>query len=231
MTARFARSSLRRGRVICGTFCDADSRPQCAPRGNLSSLPLLSLPSRTRTRQHDLGSVQFLRICAPDNRRRFEHHTLDLQAGQITGQFHDRFCGGIDLPDLGDFPAGLAWMGNPGAHHPGGLGHIDRRGPRDHRAVVLAVDLDRLTHWLALPPHAGGRFVSRVARRGAVSKGMRNLTGVLEATVLDPSSEGPRRLTDRRPQRAKENSASTGNPPLSHQRGTAGRSRTRCPHR
>src|SRR6266516_2114270 len=58
---------------------------------------------------------------------------------------------------------------------------------------------------------------------------MRNLTGVLEATVLDPSSEGPRRLTDRRPQRAKENSASTGNPPLSHQRGTAGRSRTPVP--
>src|SRR5450755_3983821 len=43
---------------------------------------------------------------------------------------------------------------------------------------------------------------------------MRNLTGVLEATVLDPSGKGPRRLTDRRPQHAREDSASTGNPLL-----------------
>src|ERR1039457_4345949 len=43
---------------------------------------------------------------------------------------------------------------------------------------------------------------------------MRNLTGVLEATVFGPSGKGPRHLTNRRPQRAREDSASTGNPLL-----------------
>jgi len=42
-------------------------------------------------------------------------------------------------PDL------VAW-GHPGAHHPRGPGHTDRRSPRDHRAIVVAVDLDRFSH-------------------------------------------------------------------------------------
>jgi Transposase len=42
-----------------GTVCDADSRPQSRCRRGPSSLPLLSFPSRTRPRRHDLGNVQF----------------------------------------------------------------------------------------------------------------------------------------------------------------------------
>ena len=51
---RFVRSSLRHGRVICRTVRNADSRQRRSSGYNLSSLPLLPFPSRTRTQEHDL---------------------------------------------------------------------------------------------------------------------------------------------------------------------------------
>jgi len=51
VTARFVRSFLHGGRVICRAVRDADSRPQSASGHYPSSLPLLPIPSQTRTRQ------------------------------------------------------------------------------------------------------------------------------------------------------------------------------------
>jgi Helix-turn-helix domain/Bacterial regulatory proteins, gntR family len=51
VTARFVRSSLRGGGVVCGTIRDTDSRPQTPAGRYPSSLPLLTFPWRTCARQ------------------------------------------------------------------------------------------------------------------------------------------------------------------------------------
>ena len=41
-------------------------------------------------------------------------------------------------------------MRHPQAHHPGGLGHVDRRDPLDDLFVLIDLHLDRLLHRLVL---------------------------------------------------------------------------------
>jgi len=91
-----------------------------------------------------------------------------------------------DRPDRGHPPVRDRLVRHPQAHHPAGLGHVDRRDPRHDLVVLVDPYLDRLLHRLVL--------LSGVASPDGAARGDRwdsqNLTGVLVATVRNPS-KGP----------------------------------------
>src|SRR5205814_10310764 len=87
-----------------------------------------------------------------------------------------------------------AWpvlLGDPGAHHPGPLRHVDRGDPLPDPLMLLLVNLPRLLHGGHLP-YARAAEQGRAARGSRSGKG--NLTGVLVATMRDLSRSGPQRL-------------------------------------
>ena len=92
--------------------------------------------------------------------------------------------------------------GQPHAHLARRLGHIDRGDPLDHQLVLGVGNLHRPRHHrrLLLVSASCSHFacppiesipLHRVDRPGASVKGTEILTGVLEATVRDPSRSGP----------------------------------------
>jgi hypothetical protein len=54
MTALFCPLLLRRGRVICSTVCETDSRPRCSCSDYRSPVRFLPVLSQTRTQRRDL---------------------------------------------------------------------------------------------------------------------------------------------------------------------------------
>ena len=126
-------------------------------------------------------------------RRGLDGDLLDPQLHQLTGQVADRAGGGLHVPHLADSPV---LTRGPHAHHSGCLGHVDGAYPFHHQLVIGVGNLfgHRSVLWFrsqfACPPihteHGAGRL-------GASVKGTESLTGVLEATVRDPSRSGPRR--------------------------------------
>src|SRR4051794_6467865 len=109
-------------------------------------------------------------------------------------------------PDLGDPPPRDRLVRCSQAHHAAGLGHIDRRDPFHDRFMFLDMHLDRLLHRCVLL--FGPRLAWRAARGDRWDS--QNLTGVLVATVRNPSrAPAPDRPTA---SHATETTASGGQP-------------------
>src|SRR5712691_12717416 len=84
----------------------------------------------------------------------------------------------------------------------------DRRRGSLRGPVRVSVSISiRLSSNRIHAPHRAGRL-------GASVKGTESLTGVLEATVRDPSRSGPRRQAHVRAYAPRETSASAGDPTL-----------------
>ena len=90
-------------------------------------------------------------------------------------------------------PSPAASSGAPHTHLARRLGHIDRGDPLDDQLVLGVGNLLRLQTCLlphlSCPPNTF--TLDRSGRLGASVKGTEILTGVLEATVRDPSRSGP----------------------------------------
>ena len=84
----------------------------------------------------------------------------------------------------------LARLLHPHAHLARVLGDIDRTHPLHHKLMLGVGNLLRFLLQLACPPITSARS-NRVVARGPRSRGTEILTGVLEATVRDPSRSGP----------------------------------------
>src|ERR1700692_2264387 len=91
-------------------------------------------------------------------------------------------------PHLADPPARPA--AHPHAHLARVLGDIDRAHPFQHKLMLGVGYLFRFLLQLACPPITSARS-NRAGCPGASVQGTEILTGVLEATVRDPSRSGP----------------------------------------
>ena len=129
---------------------------------------------------------------APVIRGGLQHHPGHPLAAQMITELDQRRGGRRDRPDLGHPPARDRLVRDPQAHHPAGLGHVDRRDPLHDLFVLVDLHLDRLLHRLVL--------LSGVASPGGAARGDRwdsqNLTGVLVATVRNPSKGPGARLSN-----------------------------------
>ena len=112
---------------------------------------------------------------------------LDALAAQVIAQLGDRVHRRAHRPHVHHAPAGPVLIRHPGAHHPGRLRHVHRGDPLVNPLVLLVFHLLRLLHGSCLPyPRA-----CRTAGCPGAPVGKQRLTGVLVATMRDPSGQGP----------------------------------------
>ena len=123
----------------------------------------------------------------PIVRRRLQDDPLDTLFDKMVGELGDPFGRRRHLPYLGHPLAGDARVGHAGADHSGGLGDVDR-GDTFHDLVLLVhLELLRVFHRLFLL--TWGRFAAWACP--GVRWELQTLTGVLVATVRDPSKGAP----------------------------------------
>jgi len=111
---------------------------------------------------------------------------------ELGGEFGDRAGRGRHVSHPAG-PSTSSILRRPDTYLARRLGHIDRGDPLDDQLVLGVGNLLRLQFCLLLhlccPPNTF--TLDRSGRLGASVKGTEILTGVLEATVRDPSRSGP----------------------------------------
>ena len=128
----------------------------------------------------------------PVIRCRFHGHPVDPVHHELGGEFGDRAGRGRHIPHPAG-PSTSSILRRPDTYLARRLGHIDRGDPLDDQLVLGVGNLLRLQTCLlphlSCPPNTF--TLDRSGRLGASVKGTEILTGVLEATVRDPSRSGP----------------------------------------
>ena len=124
---------------------------------------------------------------SPVVRRRLQYDAFDPLFDEVLRELGDRLGAGLHLPHLCHPLARHTCVRDPGADHAAGLGDVDR-GDTFHDLVLLS-DLDLLGALHRLLILSWGRLAERACL--GVRWELHNLTGVLVATVRDPSRGAP----------------------------------------
>ena len=133
------------------------------------------------------GAFQHVVPDPPVVRGGLQRHHLNPVRHQPGGQRQHRVHGGPHLPDRAVPGTGPGRVRRAGAHHPRGLGHIDRGYPVKDPLVLLILDYLRLAHHGLL---CSWRWVSS-GLPGGLGQESRNTDRRAQGNKKRPSGQGP----------------------------------------
>ena len=114
--------------------------------------------------------------------------TSNALAAQVIAQLGDRAHRRRHRPDVHLAAARAVLIRDPGADHPGRLRHVDGGDPLPGPLVLLVFNLLRLLHGQPASIYARSCKTAGCPRGPGQSE---RLTGVLVATMRDPSGQDP----------------------------------------